>query len=276
MNNPCVALEYDMPGLSIDTRADISHIVINSVITQPIILPEATKIFICVKNNAQVHLVAPNGNIELVLERGAQAYCYGLSNTRLNLCARVHAEANLAVANFNLGTKSSQSLINIELLEHEAETSFLGFDQLAQTQTSSLRLHIIHKTAHTKSTQSFRGIYAGESLGFFAGKVSVDPHAKNSAASQLYKALILSERARAHVKPELEINNFDITASHGASIGQLDKEALFYLCSRGLSKEAAQKILVSSLAQDILQEIHPVMRDFISAQVELSWEALHD
>ena len=167
-------------------------------------------------------------------------------------------------------------LMDIELLAPDAEVSFLGLDQLAGSDVSTTKLHINHKTSNTKSSQAFRGIYAGSSLGSFEGKVSVAAHAENSSAQQLYKSILLSESARALVKPELEINNFNITASHGASIGQLDAEALFYLRSRGLSFEAAQKILVQSLSRDILQEIHPVMREYLSAQVELSLGALHE
>jgi len=269
MSNPCILLDSNNINSS-------QELIISESFSQPIILPEGPELTVYIKKNLDVHLVAPNSPVKLVLESDAQAYWYGVSNTNMNLCARLESQTMLNIININLGAQDTNNLINIDLLAPKAQTNFLGLDQLSKTQRSSLRLVINHRTEQTKSSQAFRGIYAHESLGFFEGKVIVHPHAQQSSAQQLYKALLLSERARAHVRPELEINNFDITASHGASIGQLDEEALFYLCSRGLSLKSAQKILVESLAQDILQEIHPVMREYLSLQVAHALEKIYE
>ena len=257
MNNPCLLLNPDHEGLNIQSTPQALSILISNNFTSPLMLPEAKTLNICLSSNTEAHFFASNSQVNLVLEPGSHAYWYGLSNTKLSLFAQVKSKARLNITQINLGSVDAQTSMNIELLAPHAEVSFIGLDQLTGQERSSTALHINHKTSSTKSTQAFRGIYNGHSLGLFEGKVSVAPHAESSSAKQLYKSILLSENARAHVKPELEINNFDITASHGASIGQLDQEALFYLCTRGLSKEAAQKILVMSLARDILQEIHP-------------------
>jgi Fe-S cluster assembly protein SufD len=269
-------LNHTHDGLIIEEMPEALSIIINQNIASPLMLPEAKKLKICVSSNVEAHFFASNAHVDLILEPGAQVSWYGLSNKHINLCAHIKAHARLALAHINLANPQAQCVMNIELLAPEAEVSFVGLDLLSNNNLSSMKLHINHRAPSTRSTQAFRGIYADNSCGAFEGLVSVAAHAENSSAMQLYKAIILSESARAHVKPELEINNFNIAASHGASIGQLDPEALFYLRSRGLSKEHAQKILVTSLAQDIVQEIHPLMREYLSKQVDISLETLHE
>ena len=113
-------------------------------------------------------------------------------------------------------------------------------------------LLIKHEADNTRSTQAFRGLYKDKASGSFFGKVDINEAAANSSAEQLYRAILLSEDAKAFVKPQLEINNRHIKASHGASIGRLDEETLFYLRSRGFSKAFAESILVTSLAAEVL------------------------
>jgi Fe-S cluster assembly scaffold protein SufB len=248
---------------------------ISEDILEPLVLPQYSHISLRVAHGISAHLIAPSAlNINIVLEPQSSLYWYSLSNPELILNADLHAKARLCLNHINL-LGASTCHMDVNLLEEEAHVDFYGLDQLYATSKSFVNLNIKHHKPYTKSSQSFRGLYADESLGNFIGSVNVFPHAHHASARQLYKAILLSENAHALVKPELEINNFDITASHGASIGQLDPESLFYLCSRGLSLKAAYKILVHALAQDIIQEIHPLMRDYLSAEVDRSLEILY-
>jgi Fe-S cluster assembly protein SufD len=275
MINPCKALNPAWPGLSIKESPTELELIISRDFDQPLALPEVAKIRINIKAHARVHIYASSSEVSLILEPESQVNWYALSVAKLDLQASVAHNALLAITHINLAHKQAQATIKVDLKAPQAELNFKALDQLSATQTSNINLSITHKEPYTKSTQAFRGIYAGESMGYFRGSVTVAPHAHHSAAAQLYKSILLSKHARAHVKPELEIHNFDITASHGASIGQLEQEALFYLRSRGLSLQAAQKLLVQSLAQDITQEIPELMRDYMSHEVELSLGALH-
>lgn len=272
MKNPCRPLEAPYKGLSVTYDTSSISIVVETKVLEPILLPKEQDINIRFLPNTQAHVFGTGSNINLVLERDCEAYWYGASLPKLNFLAQVFENACLNIAQVNLA--SSDTNMQVELKALHAQINFIGLDQISAHAVNNTRLHIIHEKPHTKSTQAFRGIYAGESLGSFIGKVSVAPFAEQSSVQQLYKSVLLSEQAHAFVKPELEIDNYNISASHGASIGQLDEEALFYLCSRGLSLASARALLVKSMTAEILQNIHPCLRDFLSLKAEQALESL--
>lgn len=274
MKNPCVALDAGFEGLSIKRSDDGISIVIERKLSKPLLLPDDHNIDIRLVPGASAHMLCSSAAIKLKLEDESQAFFYGISPPKLSFSAQVGAGSRLSIAKLNLAGDSSDTNLQIALTAPGAELSFIGLDQSHDSAVNNTRLHIIHETPHTVSTQAFRGIYAGSSMGTFVGKVTVAPHAAHSSVQQLYKSVLLSEQARAFVKPELEIDNYDIKASHGASIGQLDPEALFYLCSRGLSLNAARALLVKSMTAEILEAIAEPMRDFMSYQAALALEAL--
>ncbi len=155
----------------------------------------------------------------------------------------------------NLSHGQLNNMINVDLFEPQAQVKYYALDQLLGNSHSHTELMINHKAPHTLSEQSVRGIYAQQSQGFFMGRVIVDKYACQSSAKQRYKAVLLSDQAKAHVLPQLEINNFDIAAQHGASIGELDANSIFYLQSRGLSLIEAKTMLVKSFIADIINNI---------------------
>ncbi len=168
---------------------------------------------------------------------------------------RLSKDAYISNQCINLSLGSFKHGFDVELLEPRATVDFFLLDQLYGSAQSALNLTIFHRAPHTESTQLVRAIYADKSFGSFLGKVIVEKDAAKSSAKQHYKTVLLSEQAKASVMPQLEINNFDISASHGATIGELDKTALFYLQSRGLSLAAAKLMLVSALNRDIIDRI---------------------
>ena len=122
--------------------------------------------------------------------------------------------------------------------------------QLVDNQTT-----IDHARPHCDSHELYKGILDGRSRAVFNGKIIVRLDAQKTDAKQSNKALLLSENAQITTKPQLQIFADDVKCTHGATVGQLDKDALFYLRSRGLSREQARQLLTHAFAADLLGHI---------------------
>jgi Fe-S cluster assembly protein SufD len=125
-----------------------------------------------------------------------------------------------------------------------------GGDQHIDNHTS-----IDHAKPHCTSRELYKGILDGKSRGVFNGKIIVRKDAQKTNAHQTNKNLLLSQHALVNTKPQLEILADDVKCSHGATIGQLDEEALFYLRTRGIGSEAARNLLTYAFASDIVSRI---------------------
>ena len=122
--------------------------------------------------------------------------------------------------------------------------------QLADTHTC-----IDHAKPHGTSRQSHKCIVDGAAHAVFNGKIIVRPGALRTDSAQSSRNLLLSARARVDTKPQLEIFADDVKCAHGATVGQLDHEELFYLKSRGLSETAARNLLTYAFGAEIIDRI---------------------
>jgi len=122
--------------------------------------------------------------------------------------------------------------------------------QLLDTHTT-----IDHALPHNGSHELYKGILGGRSRAVFNGKIIVRPDAQKTDAKQTNKALLLSEQAEINTKPQLEIFADDVKCTHGATIGQLDEEMVFYLRARGLGRHEARALLIQGFAGDITNRI---------------------
>ena len=111
--------------------------------------------------------------------------------------------------------------------------------------------------AHPRGTsrQMFKGVLDGEARGVFQGQVLVRPGAQQTDGHQLHRALLLSDHAQIDAKPELEIHADDVKCSHGATVGDLDEDALFYLRARGIDRDRARSLLVAAFINEAIAEI---------------------
>lgn len=114
---------------------------------------------------------------------------------------------------------------------------------------------IDHAKPHSSSRELYKGILDGSSVGVFNGKIIVRKDAQKTDAYQANKNLLLSDEAEINTKPQLEILADDVRCTHGATIGQIDQDALFYLCSRGISHEEARQLLIYAFANEVLSRI---------------------
>ena len=114
---------------------------------------------------------------------------------------------------------------------------------------------IDHAGPHCSSREIYKGILADRARGVFNGKIIVRPAAQKTDAKQTNRALLLSEDAQVNTKPQLEIFANDVKCTHGAAVGQLDEEALFYIRSRGLSDSAARQLLIHAFAAEVVNRL---------------------
>jgi Fe-S cluster assembly protein SufD len=112
-----------------------------------------------------------------------------------------------------------------------------------------------HAKPHCDSYELYKGILSGRSRAVFNGKIIVRLDAQKTDAKQSNKALLLSEDAQVTTKPQLEIFADDVKCTHGATVGQLDAESLFYLRSRALSEAQARQLLIHAFAAELLSHI---------------------
>ena len=114
---------------------------------------------------------------------------------------------------------------------------------------------IEHKESNCTSNEHYKGILDGNSRGIFNGRIHVHPDAQKTDAIQNNQNLLLSDDAIIHTKPELEIYADDVKCTHGATVGQLDDKAMFYLRTRGINKKDARKLLMRAYVGEIIEKI---------------------
>ena len=142
-------------------------------------------------------------------------------------------------------------------------------------QHHDLTTAIYHDVPDCTSKQIVRGVLGGKSTGVFQGKVRVAPNAQKTDGQQMSKAILLSDTATANAKPELEIYADDVICAHGATVGELDDDQLFYLKSRGISMDQARKILIKAFLQDIINEsVDETLHSFIFNEAQLALSSI--
>ncbi len=155
----------------------------------------------------------------------------------------------------SLGGHLARHDLNVELNDEHIETTIDGLYVVTGKQHVDNHTTIDHAHPHCTSHQVYKGILDDKGRAVFNGKVFVRPGALLTDAHQLNKNLLLSADAHVDTKPQLEIFADDVKCSHGATVGQLEEEELFYLTTRGLSPERASALLTYGFAEDILSKI---------------------
>lgn len=156
-----------------------------------------------------------------------------------------------------LGAGLSRNEIEVSLEGTGASCALDGTYLLAGTQHGDLTSTIHHRAEHTTSRETVKGALAGKARGVFQGKIVVEPGAQKTDGRMMNKTLLLSDKAEIDSKPELEIFADDVQCAHGATAGELDADALFYLRARGIPEEQARALLVEAFLADVI-ELCPV------------------
>ncbi|MGB0713077.1 MAG: Fe-S cluster assembly protein SufD, partial [Gammaproteobacteria bacterium] len=136
-----------------------------------------------------------------------------------------------------------------------ADVQMNGLYRLEGRQHADFHTRIAHNVPHCTSNEFYKGVLDGRSRGVFNGKVFVAPHAQKTDSVQKNDNLLLSAHAEADTKPELEIYADDVKCAHGATVGQLATESVFYFQSRGIDANTARTLLVFAFANEVLHRL---------------------
>jgi Fe-S cluster assembly protein SufD len=169
----------------------------------------------------------------------------------------VHSAAGSRYESFVLAAGAALARNEIRVaLDGEGAACRLGGSYLARgRQHVDNTTEIIHAKPHTTSDEVYKGVLDDQSRGVFQGRIVVQPHAQKSDGHQLNKTILLSDRAEIDTKPELEIYADDVKCSHGATAGELDDGALFFLRARGIDVAEARRMLVTAFVGDAVDGI---------------------
>ncbi|MEP6925165.1 MAG: Fe-S cluster assembly protein SufD, partial [Pyrinomonadaceae bacterium] len=157
--------------------------------------------------------------------------------------------------NIMLGGALSRHDVGVKFNSEGAECFVDGLYLVSETQHTDTHSVIDHAVPNCVSHQTYKGVLNDKSRAVFNGKVFVREHASGTDAQQSNKNLLLSNDARVDTKPQLEIFNDDVKCAHGATVGQLEEEELFYLRSRGLSEPLSRNLLTYGFAEEIINKI---------------------
>ncbi len=143
--------------------------------------------------------------------------------------------------------------IDVDFKEPHAAVDIRGLYQLNEKQTVDIQVTMNHFVPLCESKQIWKGVLRDSSKAKFDGKIIVHPDAQKTVANLSNKNLLLSKTAEVNTKPTLEIYADDVRCTHGATVGFLDAQALFYLCSRGIEKSEAHQMLVDAFVAEITE-----------------------
>lgn len=154
----------------------------------------------------------------------------------------------------------------VKLLEKNAEAVVNAVYTINGWACSDITTDIEHLSSNTTSSQLIKGVVGGNAKGVFQGKIHIAPEAIKTTGYQLHKALLLSDESEVDVKPELEIFADDVKCSHGSTCGEIDKEQMFYLRSRGITEEDAKNILIDAFLEEPMSCIdNTYIKDWIQS-----------
>ncbi len=145
--------------------------------------------------------------------------------------------------------------IVVEQTGEGCETEIYGLAYLRGSEKVTTETHVHHAVGGGRSNQLLKFVLDDSAHGRFIGDLKIAPDAQKTEAHQTNRNLVLSENAEMRTQPQLEIYADDVQATHGASTGQLDETALFYMQQRGISKEKARQLLVGAFMKEVIEAI---------------------
>jgi Fe-S cluster assembly protein SufD len=212
-------------------------------------------------NNAVIEVVVGEGaNVALYTDQRESERAFHLANIQAHVSAKGVFESHV----FSTGARIQRHDIGIALKGEGADCTMNGVyladgERLIDTHTS-----LDHAMPHCTSHEVYKGILAGKARAVFNGRIIVRLDAQKTDAKQTNRALLLSDEATINSNPQLEIFADDVKCTHGAAVGQLDEEAMFYLQARGLTRLEARDMLLHAFAGEVIEGLKiPALREQI-------------
>lgn len=202
-----------------------------------------------------------NASIELDLADGARCSHYRVQALGLRamhietLGAALHAAAHYDLHSLHAGAASARSTVAIDLLGAQASAAVHAAQVAGTTQSIDAQVTVEHHGPATTTVETFRGIAAQRARIAFNGHMIVRETARGADTRQSLRCLLAGPDTEADVRPQLEIYTDEVRASHGATVGKLDENMLFYLLSRGIDRDTAQSLLKWAFLAEVLTRI---------------------
>ena len=202
-----------------------------------------------------------NAVVEIVLKDGARLEHYKVQRESIeafhvaNTSADLGPNSSYDATTINFGARLSRHDIHVTMDNEGAECWVDGLYLVTAAQHTDTHSVIDHRKPHCTSHQLYKGILDGKSRAVFNGKIFVRHDAQKTDAMQTNKNLLLSNEARVDTKPQLEILADDVKCAHGAAVGQIDEEELFYLKARGIHPDLARNLLTYGFAEEVIGKI---------------------
>lgn len=219
------------------------------------------QLLICDHTQNPQHNYLSSQIIEVYAGRNSQIDIYdieessALTSRYSQLYARQEDGSNLLLNGTTLIGGHTRNDYNIDIVGEHCETTLAGMAIGSDNQLIDNSSNINHLSSHCHSNQLFKYVLDDKSVGAFEGAILVANEAKFNEAYQSNRNLLASREARMHTKPQLEIYNDDVKCSHGATTGQLDAEALFYMRSRGITEKEARTMLMQAFMVDVIDTV---------------------
>lgn len=165
---------------------------------------------------------------------------------------------------FDLGGNLIRRDIKSKLSEPGCEIKLFGLYYGTENRHIDNHTYVEHLVPHTYSKEVYKGILDQQSTGVFVGDVYVHPQAQKITANQVNKNILLSPSSKVYTQPKLQIFADDVVCTHGAAVGQLDANAIFYMKSRGINEHLAQQLLLKGYTSEIFQAVeHDALRQYL-------------
>ncbi len=204
-------------------------------------------------------LTSPLSEIRIGKNAEVNYYKLGLENNDAyhlgNILLSQENDSRSNILLFTTGGKLVRNEVRMELNGTNCHAAISGLTVLDGEQHVDNHTVINHALPHSESREKIKGIYSGKSRGVFNGTIIVQKDAQKTNAYQSNQSVLLSTDANVDTKPQLKIWADDVKCTHGATVGQLDDNALFYLRSRGLDKQTARNLLVRAFASEIFTDL---------------------
>ena len=262
------AFIYVTPKTIVDAPVQVLHV----IDTQDKTMLMMPRLHVFVGAHAQLNLFSSSIQIsgsgycvnqvaDLHLEEGARLHYSQLNNNLASeawhleaLRAHLKRDSVLNTVSVTTGSNTIRQDYRVVLAGENSEAFLNGVCMLNDKRESHTNILIEHQAPHCRSNQLFKGVLNDFARSSFEGKIYVHQAAQKTEAFQLNKNLLLSDRAHADSKPNLEIFADDVKATHGATMGQLDSEQLFYMRARGIPDAEAKNLLIYGFCQEVLDK----------------------
>ena len=195
--------------------------------------------------------IEKNSNVEHLLVESSNKSSYIFSNLKIIQDRDSHFTTNSILTGGQLIRNNVHPMLNGE----GSNSNILGLYLSTDKQLMDNYMFVEHLKANCESRQLYKGLLNDSSKGVFHGRILVHEEAQQTNAYQTNRNLLLSDDAQVDTKPQLEIYADDVKCSHGATIGQIDKEALLYLMARGIKKDKAMLMLIKAFTDEVCEPI---------------------